>query len=289
MISLAKKKKKKKIVKEAKRGMKILKSGKIKIGGEKLDLSPFIANASEDAIVSRLDAIISKEDVAVEDGEKICDTETILQGQLQAAELEAHIANVNGTQPFPRTVVVVIPKKDAVSSFDFLNPGILGDILRSSTLASTYKTLKEEWVELNEKDTTNFTNVLYVPKVMMMIDMDTGKFKGVPYYVNVLILAVPAKSKINGDVSDKVTDEDAVERILTDITESCIRLAVKTPVIDPFCFKWLEDDLSMTSEKWQLLIDSNKVQEHFDLITFTFEDENKFIIFSGNVMKSATL
>ena len=179
--------KKNKLIKRATRSMKILKSGKIKIEGEHiLDLAPLIKKSSKEATVSRLNGIISKEDVVLEEGGKVLNVQTVLQSQMKTVDIQANISQSAENY----TVVVPIKKKSAIDIFDFLSDGVLGDILRSSTLASTYKKIKKEWVTLNKDDTTSFTNVMYVPDVAVFMDPDEEKLKRRAYYINVLILAM---------------------------------------------------------------------------------------------------
>ena len=82
----------KKLMKRAKESMKILKSGKIMVkGDQEIDLTPFIQQSSEEAIVSRLNGIISKEDVQIEDGAKVVDIDTIIQPLMKTSEVRAQI------------------------------------------------------------------------------------------------------------------------------------------------------------------------------------------------------
>ena len=74
--------------KMAKSNIKILKSGKIKISKEqKLDLTPFIEGTINNTIVSRLNGIISKEEVVI-DEEKNIDIRAHLIDELECVRLK---------------------------------------------------------------------------------------------------------------------------------------------------------------------------------------------------------
>ena len=65
--------KKKKLKKLAESNIKILKSGKIKFSkNQKIDLGLFTTESIEGAVVSRLEGIISQEDVVVETEDLRC-------------------------------------------------------------------------------------------------------------------------------------------------------------------------------------------------------------------------
>lgn len=278
--------KKNKLIKRATRSMKILKSGKIKIEGEHiLDLAPLIKKSSKEATVSRLNGIISKEDVVLEEGGKVLNVQTVLQSQMKTVDIQANISQSAENY----TVVVPIKKKSAIDIFDFLADGVLGDILRSSTLASTYKKIKKEWVTLNKDDTTSFTNVMYVPDVAVFMDPDEEKLKRRAYYINVLILALPSKDMMIDDEHPKISNEDASARTIADILEASIRVHAKKLIIDPFNPKVLRKDCSITASLWNEALWSNRVKEQIDDIIFSFEEESKFIVFSSKVMKDGVL
>ena len=266
----------KKIIKTAKKSMKILKSGKIQIGDSKIDLRPIISESSESAVISRLDGIISKEEAAVEDSK--CNIEYMLQPQLKSAEL----SSIADKKPYYDTVVIILPKKASISVFDFLNTGTIGDLLRSSTLSISYTKVKKEWVNLNKDDETEFTNILYIPDVFVFLDPESGKFKAKPYRVNVLICAVPSYKKIAAASETEIERSTALMRMIGDTLEAGIRLGCKELVIDPFQIKALRKDVSETSKLWNTAVSSQRIQNNFDEITFSFISDGEFAVFAGN-------
>ena len=270
----------KKLMKRAKESMKILKSGKIMVkGDQEIDLTPFIQQSSEEAIVSRLNGIISKEDVQIEDGSKVVDIDTIIQPLMKTTEVRAQIAS----DAEPETIIIPIKKKTAITAFDFLNIGALGELLRTSTLASAYKKIKKDWIEINKDDTTPFTNVMYVPNVMVFMDLKHGKFRKNPYKVNVLILALPSKSQMIDEDHPDITDEQAVYRTIADIIESAARVGVKKLILDPFDPKILNKERYISSKAWREALESPKVQQ-FNSIVFSFSNEKNYIVFNAHAL-----
>ena len=274
---MGKKKKSKKSV--ALSNIKILKSGKIKFAkDEKLDLSNFIKESVDDVIVSRLDAIISKEDVVIELDEMKRDLRTYLLSELDIAAMQS-LTNSAVTP----TIVIPVDKKDALDCFDFLDGGVIGSILRTSTFASVYKKVKKQWKELCKKDNSHLTNVLYVPKVMVFLDELTGKIINSPFYINVLIVATPpAKYMLENPVTD-IEDEDVIKRYVTDILNTSIKCGCKDIIINPYNAKVLEDDLSVTTETWLKHLSNQRCKENFNSISFSLEDQNLFIVFEAQL------
>lgn len=269
-----------KLLKRAKQSMKILKSGKIMVkGDQEIDLSPFIKQSSDEAVVSRLNGIISKEDVVVEEGAKTVDIKYTLQSLMKTTELESHVHD----DAEPPTIVIPIKKKSAISAFDFLTDGPLGDLLRSSSFALTYKKIKHQWVELNNDDTSSFTNVMYVPNIVVFMDVKNSKFRKDPYKVNVLILALPTKAQMIDDEHPNVTNEDASFWTVADILESAIRVGSKKIILDPFEPKVLRKDKAATIDAWSKALESDKIRSQFNSINFIFEDEDRYVSFRAKV------
>ena len=274
---MGKKKKSKKSV--AISNIKILKSGKIKFSKDhKLDIESFVKESVDDSIVSRLDTIISRADVVVDMDEVKRDLKTYLVPELSIAEISSRVSDAD-----TRTIVIPINKKEALSSFDFLNSGVLGSILRTSTLAAIYKKVKSTWKELCKKDNSHLTNVLFIPKVMIFLDEKTGKIRNQPFYINVLIVAVPpAKYALENCIED-VSDEDMVKRYINDIINTSIKCGCKDIIINPYNSSVLEKDIVSTTEVWMRNLSNQECKEHFNSISFSIEEQNMFITFESQL------
>ena len=289
-------KKKKKIKKLAEANIKILKSGKIKFSkDQKIDLSLFANESIEGAVVSRLDGIISKEDVIIDTEDLRCDVLSTMTEDIKIAELSSQVTQTaiseqgikNSIRTVnPPTIVITINKKDAIDVFDFLEGGTLGDILRCSTLASIYSsdTIKPTWVELNKDDASNFTNILFIPKVMIFIDRETREIRKTPYYVNLLIVAVPSVKRMKTDDEnnvEEVTIPDAIARVIADIAEAAIKCGCKDLIFDPYAYKLFTKDPRETANLWYLMTSSQRFIENIHSINFALEREDAFITFNA--------
>ena len=289
-------KKKKKIKKLAEANIKILKSGKIQFSKkQKIDLSLFANEAIEGAVVSRLDGIISKEDVVIDTEGLRCDTLTTMMSDIKIAELTSQVSQTAITEQGiknsvktvnPSTIVITINKKDAIDVFDFLEGGTLGDILRCSTLASIYsnENIKPAWVELNKDDNSNFTNILYIPKVMVFIDRETREIRKVPYYIDLLIVAVPSVKRMKIDDENNVEEvsiEDATARVIADIAEAAIKCGCKDLIFDPYAYKLFTKEPRTTANLWYLMTSSQRFIEQIHSINFALEREDAFITFNA--------
>ena len=180
---------------------------------------------------------------------------------------------------FTPTIIIPVNKKAALDVFDYLSFDTLGILLRSSTLASCYKKVKNQWVDLNKDDGSSFTNVLFIPEVMIFLDFTTGKIRKTPINVNVLMVVVPPISKMNDSI-EKVSLEDACSRIVVDMVESAIRCGCKNIVVDPYAHKTLLKDIDLTAKLWHQITTTEKFIENFRNVVFSMESEKNFIAFN---------
>ena len=263
--------------KMAESNFKILKSGKLKVKkGQKINLRPFITNSVENSVVGRLDGIISKENVVV-------DTEDLHQNVTSNMLSDIHVASLAAKTEKPgiSTLVVTVNKKNALDAFDLMRDDSLGILLRTSTLTSCYMELKQEWKDLNEDDNSNFTNVLYVPEVMVFVDPDTGKLLKKPFKVNIIILAIPTKKNMSEQGVEEFTDEMAASRVIADIMDSAIKLGCKDIIIDPYCHKYLISMPYDAGKLWNNIVSTQRCIEQFKSIIFAIEDEELFVSFNA--------
>ncbi len=271
--------KKKQLKKLAKANIKILRSGKLKIAkGEKLSLRPFIKDSIDNTIVSRLNGIISKEDVIVDTEDLRCDTTSNLTDELKTIELTAKV-----NSPKTQTVVVSLSKKNAVNAFDFIESNAIGVLMRTSTLASVYAEVRDEWNDLNKDKNDSFTNVLFIPKVMIFIDLITGKVRKDPIYINFLMVASPSVDKMKEEGIEEVTQRDATMRVIADTLDAAIKCGCKDLILYPYYNKITQADKTESGTLWHSITTSQKVIENIDSIIFTFGDENEndFITFNA--------
>ena len=274
--------KKKQFKKLAEANIQVLKSGKIKIAkGQKINLKSFVNDSIKNSIVSRLDGILSQEDVVIDTEKLRVDITTNMTNDVKTAELASRV-----NTPKTNTIVITVNKKDAIDAFDFLDDGALGLILRTSTLASIYTDpdIKKKWVDLNKGDKSSFTNVMYVPKIMVFIDPDTGKIRKTPYYINLLLISVPSVKKMTDGV-EAVTDYDACSRVIADICDSAIKCGAKDLIIDPYNYKLFKKDPHITAELWSQISTSQRFIEQLNSVIFAIENEELFIIFNAKRTK----
>jgi hypothetical protein len=270
-------KKSKKLKKLAKANIKVLQSGKIKVTkGEKISIKPFVKESVDNVIMSRLDGIISKEDVVVDTENLRCDKATNMIDEMQILDLTSKVSSAT-----TKTIVVSMTKKNVLNAFDYLVCDTIGILLRTSTLASIYTSIKEAWVELNKDDATNFTNVLFIPKIMVFIDFNTGKIRKTPLYVNLLVVATPPVNKMSSDGVEEISDEMAASRVIADIVESVIKCGAKNIILNPYCNKILQKDKNMVSNLWNQVTTGQRVLEQINSIDYSLENEEDFIVFTA--------
>ena len=262
-----------------------MKNGAVKVRkGEYMDISESIQFSTEQSILSRLDNIISKEDVLVDTSDCKVSIKTLMTNELYTAEAIFRLGNKK-----VHTIVIPVSKKEAISSFDFLEATILSAILRTGTLGYVYNNIAESWKAMNEENTSSFTNVLYVPKVLEFIDFNKGKVRKCNLFnINVLVVALPSKNAIieevksdDNDIDEKDVDSLLASRVIADICDAAIKCGCKDLIIDPFGYKFLEKDKTETSSLWKQITTSQRFIENIDSVTFTTDDNSDYVVFSS--------
>lgn len=268
-----KKSKRKRKEKATKKSIEILESGKVKIKkDQKISLNPYIKDSVKNCICSRIEGIPNNEEVVIDESTLKTEININLTSIKRTLELNAY------TSDQPYTVVAVCSKKETVSLFDFMENTIIGVLLRTSTLASIYKTQKEKWMELNTDDKTAFTNVLYIPDILVFLNENTGKILKKPFKVNLLVVSVPS-AKYMLDGIEEADNEVEVKRIIDDVFESAIKIHTPKLIIAPFCYSPLLKDEHLTSETWHGISETDRVNNNIKSIDFCVNSDDAFIIF----------
>lgn len=183
--------------------------------------------------------------------------------------------------------------------FDFAEDSIIGKLLRISTLGILYENVRDKWIHFNE-DKGNFTNILYIPKILVFSDPYEGGFLNSLTYINLLIVAVPKskdklaiaasyidddKKKKNDDNIVKVSKIDKVDsykRIIADIADAAIKCGCDRLVIDPYQIKEFYKNPVDTAKAWKEIITSKKFSDHVEDVIFSFYNDSDFITFTAN-------
>lgn len=284
-------KKRKKNNRTIKANMRILKSGKIKVyKNSKISFSPQISYSLENLIIGRLDAIPSKEEVVIDS----VTTPIPYTNNIISAE---RFLGLNKLDFGEYTIAAVVNKSTRTKKvFDINSNTIIGKLMRTSTLTAIFNkyydrrnnNLVEEWGELNTDDNTAFTNILYVPQILVFLDDTTGKILRQPYKVNLLIVAVPDKDNLAEGI-EAVHDVTAIRKYIEAIVDAGLKCGAKNLVIEPFCNKIFESDLYTTSDVWRLMIGSQRVMDGFNTIDFCINNDDQFIVFNSAMHGTSTI
>lgn len=247
--------------------LKTLKKGRVKYSDDKkVDLTPFINESINNTLISELDAVISKEDVKVDDNDSKCHIVSMLKVK------EDTFAN--------RTFVVSVNRKQLVNSFDFLKDTRIGALLRSSTLSSIYYPIKDLWKKLIDSDKSK-TYVMYVPKIFVFANLSEMDLYDDSVFTNLLLVVTPTSDDIREANDKEMTKTDIKTRIITDILEAIIRTGNHNVIIDPYSHKVLADNKYESGSLWNDISTSVRVDEniHSIIFDFTFWDEEDFKLF----------
>lgn len=259
---------------------KIFDAGKIKIEkGSKIILNPFIRNSVDNAIVSRSDAIISKENIEIDSPKHVTAVNII-------SSTMGKVSRALGRMDSAENQTIVLPivnKKKSISCFNMLNDTIIGSLLRTSTLKPIYKKLKSEWEELNKDDKSDFVNVLYIPNILVFLDENTGKPLRQPYQINLLLISLPStKYMLNANGNGNITDKNEImTKIIYNIIDTIIVCGIKHVITSPYNCELFADLPYDSGNLWQVACSTERVNDNIKSIYFTINNDDLYIIFSG--------
>lgn len=273
------KKKEKKLLKLMNLGSKsveILESGKIKFKKDKkVDIGHYVESSVNDAKISRLEGIPSKEEIIIDGSNNTYRLNTSANCSSIARIIDI-VSDINSNDV--QTIVLPMTKKKANK---LENNHIFEWLCKSSTLLATYTKLNTRWRELNDDDKSNFTNVMYIPNIYIFIEKN-GKLRKKPIAVNLMIVAVPSSTGVNNNRLEVVDDIDYTNRVITDSLEACIRCGCKSIVVDPYSMKILMSDVHYTAKYWHGKTETQRVIENIRNITFSINDDDLYVIFCKN-------
>lgn len=248
--------------------LKTLRKGRVKFPDDtKLDLTQYITDSIKNTLIGDLDAIISKEDVQIEE-----DTKCSIVSMLKTTDTV--FAN--------KTFVVAVNRKQAINSFDFLKDTRIGALLRSSTLSSIYYPIKDVWKQLLDSDKSK-TYVMYIPKIVVFANLSEMDLYEDLVFTDLLLVVTPTTDDIRESNDKEMTKAEVRERIVTDILESVIKTGNYNVIIDPYSHKVLADDKYESGKLWNEVATSVRVDANINSIIFdfTFWDEEDFNLFTS--------
>jgi hypothetical protein len=180
------------------------------------------------------------------------------------------------------TIVHVVTKKNALD-FDFSAPGLIGDILRTSTLGPVYQRIKTEWKSLNTNDESNFTNIMYIPNLYVFSDGNESLFY--PFKINLLIVSVPTCKRHKEEISDDTINPatDYIGRVIGDIMESASKISgCDELIVDPYALKITKDYPQEVINMWNYVMSTPKIKKSINKVWFTIDDEYNYVLFVAN-------
>ena len=254
--------------------IEILESGKIKFKkDEKIDISSFIETSIDDARISRLEGIPSKEEIVIDGSSNYrIEASTNCSSITRIIEL---VSNINTTDV--QTIVLPITKKKA-NNLECNE--IIEWLAKSSTFASVYAKIKKTWDKLNNDDNSCYTNVMFIPNLYIFLEKK-GKLRKRPITVNLMVVALPSINKAKSGL-DAMDEIEYTNRIINDSMEACIKCGCKSVVIDPYYISALRKDVHYTAKYWHGKTETQRVIENIHNITFSIDNDDLYVIFCKN-------
>lgn len=256
------------------KNIRISESGKIKFKkNEKIDMSSLVEASANDAKISRLEGIPSKEEIIIDGSETY--RIDISANRSSITRIIDLVSSIDSTEI--QTIVLPITKKKAIG---LENNEIIEWLSKSSTFIPVYSKLKTAWDELNEDDNSCYTNVMFIPKLYIFLEKK-GKLRKKPITVNLMVVALPSINKAKDGI-ESIDDIEYTNRIITDTIESCIRCGCKSIVVNPYYMNALQKDLHYTARYWYGKTETQRVIENIKNITFSIDTDDLYVIFCKN-------
>ena len=233
--------------------------------------------------------ITPKNDIIIDPSDcKAVDVNISLTTQTRCAEFLSVIETT------PQTIVVFTSKKHCDSLFIYNDSYLFDNLLirntipyymATSTLESIYDYIHMTWKRLNCDDSTNFTNIMYIPNIYKFKDDTLTEIIESPYMINLLVVSLPSLSKMFDGIEEP-SAEDGIRYILNNTMDAAIRCGCKNLIIDPFSYKLFSKNLPYTASLWYDMIGQQNVIEAIDKIDFTIFDSSLYRLFySSNPLK----
>jgi hypothetical protein len=255
-----------------------------------INKNDMMSSPIKDSIVSILNGIPTKEDIVIDIGEK-----TSAPYQTYCGECDNLINNLCLTNVSANNMTIVVPiRKDDVSDKLWKYGDMVSHISSTSILYAIIinkkiatPSIMNRWLGLNEKDRSEYTNVMFVPNIPVFYETKTNKknhkFVLLPfektYKVNLLFVAVPSRTNAKSGI-EKMEKDEYCQRVINDCIEAAVKCGCKRLIIDPFkpknVFKF---DSRALAKMWKSVLGTHRAIENIDDVSFVFDDENNKIIF----------
>ena len=257
------------------KSIQILGSGKIKFKkDEKVDIGHFVETSVNDAKISRLEGIPSKEEIIIDGSNNTYRLDATANCSSITRIIDI-MSSIDSTDV--QTIVLPMSKKKA-SNIETNH--VIEWLGKSSTFLATYTKLKKGWDALNSDDSSCYTNVMYIPNIYIFLEKK-GKFRKKPITVNLMIVALPSINKATTGI-EAMDNIAYTNRVINDTIESCIRCGCKSVVVDPYCMKALMDDVHYTAKYWYGKTETQRVIENIRNVTFSIDNDDLYVIFCKN-------
>lgn len=251
---------------------------------KEMSLDTLTKPSIDNAIVSRLDGIPTKERIIVNN--EIVTPPNVYVSKLSEIEALEYLSSCdndeNNVEPFEFTLIIADTKKRVLRMFEYdyvsyTNP--IDYLNRVSTLPDVYKAVENRWVELNKDDSTNFTNVMYLPEIIIFLTTNR-KLRKDWIKLNLLVVAIPTQNDMGNDI-ESLSDQGACKYTIGNMMDAAIKCGARNLIINPHQNKLLRKDLYMTSDLWMRALLTTPVKENIESIHFVPRAHDDFIIFKN--------
>ena len=238
----------------------------------------YVKKTVENTVVARLDGIVSKEQVMLDDSKEPVTTAMLLTNEADALNILKQHSNDESEE---YTIVYVCNKKHIDDVFNIVD-GIRGTLGFNEIFLNSDIVRKHNSLNLGADGTVS-TAVIYIPGLIV----NRGK---IPFHYNILIVVEPTYKELATMYEEAADDVDKfdidnliITQIISDVFSSCIKLGCKDIILNPYGYKPLQRaDYDWTGALWKRAIKSNKVKNNFYSITLCTTSDNQYVGFASS-------
>ena len=263
-------------------GIRILKSGKLKLSkGYVISMDELSKDAIANTIGSRYEALEDNSAVSSDTSKKgeVCGQWCSLMKTYRM------MSKVDEAGNEELTIVYPIARKHASEIFDYAGSTVIGQLLRISNLGTIYNAVHENWTNLL-KASKSMDCLLYIPGITIFADDELRIFTEKQTKVNLLLFVVRGKvSEAPDFLEDEEKPETDNSTVADRVLDSAVKLGCTNLLVDPLSFKNYQKDVREAGKEWKKAVEDESNATHLHTVTFCVEDDDDFIVFWKNLDK----
>ena len=260
----------------------------------KINKNDIMSDCITNAVVGRLDAIPTKEDIVIDEPDLKSVPFTSYGGNYWDTINNLCLANASTIN---NPTIVVPIRKDKVTNKLWDYGEIISDLSSVSVLYAmlinskiSNPSILDRWIGLNESVHSEYVNVAYIPNIPVFYEFNKNKKKDCKfvlfpvekcYKMNVLFVSVPSRADAKPGL-EKMSKSEYSDRVICRMMDAVVKCGCKRLIIAPFAYKDLfKADKRTIADTWKRVLTLQNAIVNIDDVSFIFEDDNEKKVFDN--------